>query len=421
MSSDNERLRNLAHHWMDIASLPVMQARKKMWRDVKDLQASQPMILIETAVIDEFVAEEELECEDPYLRNIEKNMLMNILQYEDVGDDIVLEAYFPIGWQLVCSDFGVEILKKTGQDSKGGRLGYRVEPSVKTIDDLKKLKKRSLAVDRKQSLENKSRLEETFGDILPVKLGHACIFEAEPGFSPYLGVNFLFITYELQELIGNNNFLLWPYDHPQELHELSRFLLDDKITLYRMLENEGLLVHNTDNHWAGPGSYGYCSNLPAPEADAPAQLAGCWGRTESQESGSLSPEMFNDLYLPYIAEGCRMFGLVYYGCCERIDDRWDYIKNAIPNLRAVCVAPWNNIDKMGEYLGQEYVYSGKTNPAYLSVASVDWDLIENELITIKNAAKNCNVELLMRDLYTLRGERTRLKKWVKTARKVFNV
>ena len=131
--------------------------------------------------------------------------------------------------------------------------------------------------------------------------------------------------------------------------------------------------------------------------------------------------MFNELFLPYIAEGCEMFGLVYYGCCERIDDRWEYIKAAIPNLRAVCVAPWNNIEKMGEYLGKKYVYSAKTNPAYLSVYNADWGLMEKELKQINNAAKNCNLELLIRDLYTVSGQRKRLKQWVELTKKVFNM
>jgi hypothetical protein len=406
---------------MQIASLPVMDERKKQWRDVKDLRAAKPMILVETAVIDEFVPETEQECEDPYLRNVEKNMLMNIQQYTDVGDDLVLEPYFHIGWQLKMPNFGMESVKQNGLDSSGGRLGYALEPTVKNVEDINKLKKRSFSVDRKLSHEYKSRLEDIFGDILPVKLGNANTYESLPGFSPYLGVNFFFITYELMELLGNENFLIWPYDHPEELHELSGFLLEDKINLYLLMENEGILCLNTDNHWAGPGSYGYCSDLPPADTPGAAGLSNCWGRTESQESVGLSPDMFNEFYLPYIAAGCRMFGLVYYGCCERIDDRWEYIKGAIPNLRAVCVSPWNDIDKMGECLGKEYVYSGKTNPAYLSVGTVDWDLIDEELTRIKHAAINCNLELLVRDLYTLKGEKSRLKRWCDSAKKIFNM
>jgi hypothetical protein len=421
LTIDQKRLKNLAYKWMEIASLPIMQKRKKMWRDVKDLKGPKPMILIETCTIKEFVTKDDLQCEDPYLRNVEKNMLTNIFQYEYVGDDIVLEPYFHIGWQLDFSDYGVKINKEYANNLNDGLIGYKVEHPIKNPDHISMLKKRTVTVNRKRSLEYKSMLEDIFGNILPVRIINACTFESEPGFSPYLGVNFLFLTYEILELIGNNNFLFWPYDHPDDLNKLSRFLMDDKIRTFKWMEKEGLLSCNTDNHWAGPGSYGYCSDLPATDTKKSVKLTDCWGRTESQESENISPEMFNNLYLPYIAEGCKIFGLVYYGCCERIDDRWEYIKSAIPNLRAVCVSPWNNINKMGEYLGKEYVFSGKTNPAYLSVNNVDWDLIVKELKQIKDAAKNCNLELLIRDLYTISGERKRLKKWVELTKKVFDM
>lgn len=416
---DIQILRTLAARWMEIASLPVMRQRKQVWQSIKELNAIRPAILIETASIRDFVAEDELICTDPFLRNVEKNMRMNIRQFEEVGDDIVLEPYFHLGWLLNFSDYGVNMGVECAEDPEGGHLGIRFEHPVRSVEDLKKLQQRTVTVDRKRSLQYKDMLEEAFGDILPVRLGNASVYEDVPGFSPYLGVNFLYVTYEILALIGNDNFLYWAYDYPEELKRLSRFLMDDKLRLYKWMEDEGLLIPNTDNHWAGPGSYGYCGDLTPPDAPGPAKLSGCWGRTESQESGTLSPEMFNELYLPYIAEGCALFGHVYYGCCERLDDRWEYIRAAIPNLRAVCVAPWNDIFRMGEYIGKDYVYSGKPNPAYLSVRDAEWDVLEKELRQIREASKDCSFELIVRDLYAVKGGVRVLREWVALARKVF--
>ncbi len=419
--NDSERLRALAGRWMEIASLPIMQQRKKAWRSIKDLNAIRPAILIETATIKNFVTEQDLLCVDPFLRNVEKNMLMNIWQFEEVGDDIVLEPYFHIGWQLDFSDYGVKIRMESAEDMDGGHYGYKVKSPIETLNDLNKLRPRTITLNKNRSLEYQSILNGIFGDILPVRLRNACIYEDQPGYSPHLGVNFLYVTYEMQVLLGNEQFLLWPYDHPEALHQMGKFLLDDKINLYRWMEQQEIIAPNTDNHWAGPGSYGYCSKLPSPDKQTSTKISDCWGRSESQESGSISPEMFNEVYLPYIAQGCRMFGLVYYGCCERLDDRWEYIQSAIPNLRAICVSPWNDIYKMGEYLGKDYVYSGKTNPAYLSVENTSWDTIEKELTQIHDAAKDCNFELIVRDLYTLAGGKNKLKKWVDLARRVLEI
>ena len=38
-----------------------------------------------------------------------------------------------------------------------------------------------------------------------------------------------------------------------------------------------------------------------------------------------------------------------------------------------------------------------------------------------SAAKNCNLEILIRDLYTINGDRPRLRKWVEMTKSVFGM
>ena len=45
-------IRELATRWMEFASLPVMDERKRLWRAVHDLKAERPVILFETAWVD---------------------------------------------------------------------------------------------------------------------------------------------------------------------------------------------------------------------------------------------------------------------------------------------------------------------------------------------------------------------------------
>ena len=141
------------------------------------------------------------------------------------------------------------------------------------------------------------------------------------------------------------------------------------------MEREGLLYQNTDTWMPCPGSYGFVSDL-APMDGQPVRLKDCWCWTESQESAPISPTMFKDFYLPYLAEVTRPFGLTYYGCCEALHDRFECIQKAIPNLRAVSVSGWSDLFTMGEMLGKKYVYSRKPTPAYISGASPNWALVE---------------------------------------------
>lgn len=134
----------------------------------------------------------------------------------------------------------------------------------------------------------------------------------------------------------------------------------------------------------------------------------------------MSPKMFNEFFLPYIAEVTRPFGLSYWGCCEAVHDRFHFIEKAIPNLRAVSVSGWSDFFKMGELLGKKYVYSRKPTPAYISGAYPDWDLAKKDVRDTLAAAKNCNLELCFRDIYTVDGDRSRLSKWVEMTRALMN-
>ena len=80
----------------------------------------------------------------------------------------------------------------------------------------------------------KNALEEIFGDILPVKLGNYDNFMTDSGFNPFTGNNFIGITMDAFKLMGNDNLLLWPFDYPDALHELMRFLADDRIRFYTL-------------------------------------------------------------------------------------------------------------------------------------------------------------------------------------------
>ena len=91
-------LQEVAKQWIEYASLPVMEERKRLWKRVKDLDAAceRPPILVETCMLENYISEDELQCEDPYLRNIEKFMRETVRHAEEIGDDIVVDPYFRI-------------------------------------------------------------------------------------------------------------------------------------------------------------------------------------------------------------------------------------------------------------------------------------------------------------------------------------
>ncbi|HTP59950.1 MAG TPA: hypothetical protein VMM82_13595, partial [Spirochaetia bacterium] len=374
-----QTLRRLAARWTEHAASPVMAERRRQWRAVKDLRAEKPMILVETCMLSDYIGRDELVCSDPFARNVEKSLLETVRHADEMGDDIVVEPWFRVPWALEVSDYGVPIQAHHAVATDGSDVGYSFNFGVQSEKDALKLHQRSRCVNRRESLHQKELLEDAFGDILPVRLGGWDPFNPESGYRPWLGNLYGGLTMDLFKLIGNDNLLTWVYDNPALLHRIMTVIRDDRKAHFKFMEKEGLLYANTDTWMPCPGSYGFVSDLPGEADGGKVTLGDCWCWTDSQESAPISPAMFQEFFLPYIAEVTRPFGLTYYGCCEAVHDRFHLVRKAIANLRAVSVSGWSNLQVMGELLGAEYVYSRKPTPAYISGPNPDWELLKKDV------------------------------------------
>ena len=424
-SNDRTVIRELATKWMEWAADPVMEERKRVWRAVHDLKSKRPVILFETDWIEGFVDEAEVLCQDPLLRSVERNMRVKLRQAEELGDDIVIEPHYVLGWRMVFSDYGVPVEIHSAARPKES-IAYKFSFPIAKPEDIQKLKPRTLGVDRDESLRRKQILEDAIGDILPIKLGNYDPFAYEFDVGEYgdLGFNgnfFFGLTWQIYRFIGNEGLLYWVYDAPDAIHQLMTYMLEDRIRLFEFFEKEGLLAPNTDSQMAGPRMYGYASDLRDADSKEPVTLKNLWGWAESQEAEPLSPAMYKEFVLPYLAKLSERFGLVYYGCCERVDDRLEAIIDAIPNLRSVSVSGWSDFRKTADLLGRGYVYSRKPIPAHISGPSPNWDLLEKDMRDTYAAAKDSHIELLFRDVYTINGDRRRLRRWVDMTKSIFGM
>ena len=422
---DRRIVRELAAKWRELAALPVMDERKRLWKAVHDLRAERPVILFETAWIEGYVTAEEILCEDPFLRSVEQNMRVTLRQAEELGDDIVVEPYYRLGWKMRFSDYGVPVEVRSAVH-QAASIAYTFSFPIATAGDIAKLKPRSIAVDREKTGRLRGILDDVMGDILPVRLGNYDPFAYEFDVGEYgdLGFNgnfFFGLTWQVYRFIGNQGLLYWVYDAPEAIHRLMEYMLADRVAVFEYFEREGLLALNTDSQMAGPRSYGYVSDLPAAETPGKVALKDLWGWAESQEAANLSPAMYKEFVLPYLARLSERFGLVYYGCCERVDDRLAMILDAIPNLRSVSVSAWSNLAKTAELLGKNYVYSRKPTPAHISGPSPNWDLLKKDMQDTYAAARDCNLEILFRDVYTIGGDRSRLRRWVDMTKAIFQM
>jgi hypothetical protein len=110
------------------------------------------------------------------------------------------------------------------------------------------------------------------------------------------------------------------------------------------------------------------------------------------------------------------FGLVYYGCCDPLDGKIDLMRK-IKNARKLSVSPWANEERLAEEIGGEWVFSSKPNPAFLAHDTFDEGLIRDDLLRkIKLTEKyGCPLELIQKDISTVRYQPQRLWNWVRIA------
>ncbi|MDR1797679.1 MAG: hypothetical protein LBR44_09630 [Clostridiales Family XIII bacterium] len=417
---DRERLRSLASRVLEIARSDDIKTKKRQWKAVRDLKPERPMILFETLTVNGFITEKELECENEYLRNAEKTLLYGIKQYEYVRDDVVLEDYFRLAWQVAKSDYGIPIVEHHLENS----LAYLSEFPVKEVADLDQLRPCIFSVDKERTLGFRDTLEDIFGDILPVRVGNIDKFFSEMGFNPFVGNNEPMLTMDVFKLLGYETMSMWVFDAPEAMHRLMKYLLDENLKFLQWQKDEGILRLNTDNQFAGPSGYGYVSGLPEETRETPdvtPEISDCWTWAESQESAIFSPAMFEEFFLPYLAEYMNKFGLVSYGCCEAVDDRIERIMKAVPKLRTVSVSGWNNFEKVAEILGKDYVYCRKPTPALISGDYPFWDQAKADLVRTWNCTKNQPVEFIFRDVFHLSGDIARIPRWVEMAKGVLGL
>jgi hypothetical protein len=195
------------------------------------------------------------------------------------------------------------------------------------------------------------------------------------------------------------------------------FMRDDQLALIDWLEKENLLNLNNENDYIGSGSTGYTRQLPKADGKqgGAVRAKDLWVLSESQETVGVGPDLFEEFIFQYQLPVIERFGLCYYGCCEPVHTRWHVLKK-IPNLQRVSVSPWCDEVFMAEALGRKVVYSRKPNPTQISCEKFDEELIRQDLRRTLFAAKECSLELVMKDVHTLCGRPERLGRWVELAR-----
>lgn len=124
--------------------------------------------------------------------------------------------------------------------------------------------------------------------------------------------------------------------------------------------------------------------------------------------------MHYEFALQYEIRWMERFGLNYYGCCEPLDNKIDLLKK-IPNLRKISMSPWVDLDKAAERMGRDFVFSWKPSPAIFMYDAWDIGAIRTKLTSDLQKLENCAVEIIMKDISSVRYKPQNLWEWAKIA------
>lgn len=206
---------------------------------------------------------------------------------------------------------------------------------------------------------------------------------------------------------------------PNFVHKVMEKLTDAYLKQLDQYEKKNLLALNNYNYRIGSGGLGYTDELPKKDYNPEHILLAkdLWGCGAAQIFSGVSPAMHEEFALNYEIRYMSRFGLNYYGCCEPLDRKIDILRK-IPNLRKISISPWADLKNAADKIGRKYVISYKPSPSFF--ASDNWNLnvMRNNLEKDLNKIKNCKVEVIMKDVSTVKYEPQRLWEWAKMAMEV---
>lgn len=408
LKNDIAVLRNLANQIAQIAALPIQQKNKSQWIKLNSLKPERSMFLIDEVPWHEMNVNDELtlQCVDPFYRELETNLRRQIYRWNHLKDDFVYEPLIYIPMAIKGLNHGLENDEVTIDQGDGNVVkAHGYHDQLKTEDDLEKIKVANIWLDEVENNRRQDMAKEAFNGILDVVMD---------------GPEFEFRPWDkLVEWRGFDNLFDDIVDRPEFIHKTVDRIVNTYLSTLDFLEKNGWLMQQKQVvHCTGA----WTDELPKPgyNPEKPRTID-CWTYGMAQILYMVSPEMHDEFEFQYAKKWYSRFGLGYYGCCEPLDDRIEYVMQ-IPNIRKISVSAWvKQHEHMAEAMNGRYVFSNKPSPSVL-VGNWDPSGIESNLKMLLAASEkyNCPSEFTLKDISTVAHNPQHLTEWSQIMRKVIN-
>lgn len=398
--ADADILKKLAAQVAGIASSPRMDEVREHWEKINNLEKTRPIIFCDPENgWNEIITLDQMKCTGRLAQRWEMNLRKEIFWGSEMGDDKPVEAFFNVPYTAEPDRWGMNVEFTKTQEHGAAKWAAPLQDYEKDLD---KIAFQGVNIDWETTNASLAAAHKVFEGILDVRLKGAWWWT-------------LGLTMQAVFLRGLENLMFDFFDEPEGLHELMKRLSDGTLQKLDYLEKHNLLSLNNDGTYVGSGGYGFTDQLPAPSFDGRVRCRDMWGFSESQETVSVSPEMYEEFIFPYEKPFLEQFGLNCYGCCEPLNSRWHVVKKH-KNLRRVSCSPWADYEKMAENLGNKYIFSMKMSPADIATEHINHEKIRQDLRRNLEITKGCVVEIIMKDNHTIGNRPENVKEWCRIAK-----
>ena len=400
---DMQIIRDLAGQVAEIAALPAQEEKRQLWRQLNALTPARPMVMADQVCWNEMDVEEELtlRCTDPECRGYEGSLRRTLYQWRHFAVDMVVEPFVRVNKAIHNTGFGIDVQEDTAiTDPTNSVVGHLYSNQFQTMADVERIQIPRVSHDADETERRLAVAHELFDGLLEVRPW---------GADPYMS-----IWDPISTWMGVQNALYAIVDQPELIHGVVGRMTEGYLSMLDQLEEQGLLCgYQSLVHCTGA----YTDELPAagydPEKPRTRDL---WTFGLAQMFSTVSPDMFREFEVDYASRLCERFGLVYYGCCDPLDQKMREVR-MIPRVRKVSMSPWVDEERGASEIGTDYVYSRKPSPAFLAEDTFDEVRVREDLENTRDTCQRhgCPLELILKDISTVRYEPQRLWRWADMA------
>lgn len=396
---DREILRELAMRKAQLAHCARNDEILAMWNNQAKGVRDTPTVRLLFSNFTGEVLDTRMRCEGKDARRLERDLLAPMVGRELFDDDTPVSDTLDVQLFATVSPFGAspKIIKAANSN------GYHIEPLTDDIEkDFALFCNGSFSVDVAGTKQWCEWVDEIIGDILPTRIVQSSLKGA--------------ITNPLVRMINMENYYFSMYDAPETLHKIMDMATTVYEKYYDYLEENRLLLPTNGYSGVAQESFAFTDELPS---EGPITTTGQqWGFLEAQETTAVSPDMYGEFVYPYYDRLVKRFGLLSYGCCERVDNLWEGYLSKWKNLRKLSVSPFNDELQVGEFLrGSRVVYYSKPRAEYVTnLGPLDEDAIRAYFKGVAESASGCLFEVAQREVGTIFGDYERGRRYVELAK-----